>query len=329
MLELLTCQVREGHDLTESEAELALQSILAEDTADSVIAEFLVCLAEKGESESEITGFARVMRQHAIRISCDREQFIDTAGTGGGRSTFNVSTTAAIIAAGAGICVAKHGNRAVTSRSGSADVLAELGINLDRPPEVSEEALNRIGICFLFAPLFHPSMKRVSRIRRELGRQTIFNLVGPLTNPASAPCQIVGASSPDLTDKLGGALLRLGCRRAWVVHGLDGMDELSVGGDTKVCEIADSQTRSFYFKPLPNRMPLPCGGSPRENAQLIQGILDGVVLGPARDIALLNAAAAIHVAEAIPFSEASKMATESLVSGAAGQKLNQLIECYS
>jgi anthranilate phosphoribosyltransferase len=214
MLEGLTAELRAGRRLNEPEAEDALAAILSEDQGDAVIADFLVTLAERGESVEEIAGFARGMRRLCVPIRTRRADVVDTAGTGGGRSTFNISTAAAFVIAAAGVAVAKHGNRAVTSRCGSADLLEELGVRVDRPAEVSERALDEIGICFLFAPLYHPAMKRVARIRKELGRRTIFNMLGPLTNPASAPFQLIGVYSPELTEKLGGALLRLGCRHA-------------------------------------------------------------------------------------------------------------------
>jgi len=325
----LKARILEGEDLDEQQAADALDAILSDDPPDSMISEFLVALADKGESESEIVGFASVMRRLAVPIVSTHPEFVDTAGTGGGRPSFNISTAAALVAAGAGVAVAKHGNRAVTSRSGSADVLLELGVSIDRPPEVSERALNELGICFLYAPLYHPAMKRVAAIRKSLGRRTIFNLLGPLTNPASAPCQVVGVFAPELTEKLAHALHRLGCRRAWVVHGRDGLDEVSVAAETRVTEVEAGEVRSFDFRPIGARLGIPAGGSPQENAQLIRGILAGGVTGPARDVVLLNAAVAIRVAANLSLSQAVEMAEDALLSGRAEKKLAELAEFYS
>ncbi len=329
MLEELKAQVVAGEDLDEEQAKRALEAILSTDQPDALISEFLVALAEKGESESEIVGFATIMRRLAIPVSSTHAQLVDTAGTGGGRPSFNISTAAALVAAGAGVAVAKHGNRAVTSRSGSADVLVELGLILDRPPEVSERALNELGICFLYAPLHHPAMKRVAAIRRELGRRTIFNLLGPLTNPAAAPFQVVGVFAPELTEKIGKALVKLGCRRAWVVHGRDGLDEVSVAAETRVTEIQNGEAHSFDFRPIRAHLGIPAGGSPAENAQLIRGILGGSVTGPAREVVLLNAAVAIRVATDEHFSRALEMAEDALLGGMAWKKLAQLVEFYA
>ena len=329
MLEALKEQILAGTDLDEQQAMDALEAILSNEQADALIAEFLVALADKGESESEVVGFATVMRKLAVPVVSKHAEFVDTAGTGGGRPSFNISTAAALVVAGAGIAVAKHGNRAVTSRSGSADVLVELGLALDRPPEVSERALNELGICFLYAPLHHPAMKRVAMIRRELGRRTIFNLLGPLTNPASAPFQVVGVFAPELTEKLGRALLKLGCRRAWVVHGRDGLDEVSIQAETRVTEVQDGEIRSFDFRPVGARLGIPAGGSPADNAQLIRGILAGSVTGPAREVVLLNAAVAIRVATDTSLTLALKMAEDSLLGGLAWKKLSDLVDFYS
>ena len=202
MIEELTKVVQTDRDLSESEAQRALELVLSEETPDAAIAALLTALADKGESSEEIIGFARIMRQQVIPIQSRQEKLIDTAGTGGGADTFNISTTAAFIIAGAGVPVAKHGNRALTSRCGSADLLAALGVSIECPPEVARVALESIGLAFMFAPLFHPAMKRVAQIRRELKHRTIFNMLGPLTNPASAHYQIIGVYSPDLTEKL-------------------------------------------------------------------------------------------------------------------------------
>jgi anthranilate phosphoribosyltransferase len=329
MLETLVEQIIEGTNLSEEQAENALEEILSAGSSDEEIARFLVALSEKGESAEEIAGFSRVMRKHSVQISSDHETLVDTAGTGGGVNTFNISTAAAFIIAGAGIPVAKHGNRAITSRSGSADVLRELGVDIERPAAVSEKALNKIGLCFMFAPLFHPAMKRVAQIRQKLGRRTIFNMIGPLTNPASAPFQVIGVYAEELAEKMGSALLRLGCERAWIVHGKDGMDEISISTETSVVEVAGSEMRSFTFNPVRRRLGVPAGGSPEENAQLILGVLEGRVAGSARDIVIINAAAALHVASGDRFSRSLEIAEESLKSGAALGKLRQLVETYA
>ena len=329
MLEPLEDQIRQGRSLSEEQSEEALEQILSEGCTDEEISSFLIALSDKGETAEELAGFARVMRRHAVRIKSDHEVLLDTAGTGGGVNTFNISTAAAFVIAGAGIAVAKHGNRAITSRSGSADVLVKLGVDIERPATVSEEALNKIGLCFMFAPLYHPAMKRVAQVRKQLGRRTIFNLIGPLTNPASAPFQLIGVYAEDLTERVGDALRRLGCRRAWVVHGRDGMDEISISTETRVVEVVESELRAFDFKPVRHTLGVPAGGTPEENAQLIMGLLEGRVAGSARDIVIVNAAVAHHLASGDHLSRSLEAAEESLKSGAALEKLRQLVEVYA
>jgi anthranilate phosphoribosyltransferase len=322
-------QLDQGVGLAEEQAEQALEAILSTDCSDEEIGSFLMSLSDKGETAEEIAGFSRVMRRHSVQIKSDHEVLLDTAGTGGGVNTFNISTAAAFVIAGAGVPIAKHGNRAITSRSGSADVLLALGVQINRPVAVSEEALNRIGLCFMFAPLFHPAMKRVAKIRKELGKRTIFNMIGPLTNPASAPYQIIGVYAEDLAEKMADALRRLGCRRAWVVHGLDGMDEISISAETKIVEVTGSEMRTFNFNPVKRTLGVPAGGTPEESAQLILGILERRVAGPARDIVVINAAAALHLASGDHLSKSIEIAEESLKSAAALEKLKQLVEAYS
>jgi anthranilate phosphoribosyltransferase len=329
MLQEYCRRLEAGHSLTEIDAESCLSTILSGDCEDAEIAKLLLLLSDKGETVDEITGFARVMRQVAVRIGSKHTRFVDTAGTGGGVSTFNVSTAAAFVISAAGVPVAKHGNRAVTSKAGSADVLEQLGVQVGCEPEVSEQALNEIGLCFMFAPSFHPAMKRVAQIRRDLGRRTIFNLLGPLTNPASAPFQLIGVFSADLTSKLAEALGRLGCERAWVVHGNDGMDEISVCSETHVAEVNDRRVRGFTYRPESLASYVPEGGSPEENARVIRGVLDGGVGGPARDLVVLNAAAAVHIATEMPMEEAVTQAVEVIESGLALEKLGELVEAYS
>lgn len=326
LLRTLLELVRKGRHLSEEQSEQALEQILLEGTPDSDVRSFLEALADKGETWLEIAGFARAMRRHCVPVETHCETFIDTAGTGGGSDTFNISTAAAFVIAGAGLPVAKHGNRAVTSRSGSADVLAELGLPVEVSAEAAGNALRDIGVCFLFAPLFHPAMKRVAQIRKEIGRRTIFNLLGPLTNPASAPYQIVGVYSAKLTEPVALALNRLGCRGAWVVHSRDGLDELSISDLTRVSEVSEDGVRSFDFNPLQAKLGIPAGGTAAENARLIRGILDATVRGPARDVVVLNAAAGLHIAGEAKFSRAVARAEHSIDSGAALDKLNRLIE---
>lgn len=329
MLRDYLTRIRAGHSLSEQEAESCLNTILSGDCEEGEIADLLLMLADKGESVDEIAGFARGMRQIAVQIRSRHLRFVDTAGTGGGVSTFNISTAAAFAISAAGIPVAKHGNRAVTSRSGSADVLEKLNVRVDRDPEISERALDEIGLCFMFAPSFHPAMKRLAKIRRELGRRTIFNLLGPLTNPASAPFQLIGVYSADLPRRLAEVLVRLGCERAWVVHGKDGMDEISVCAGTQVAEVKKRHVRSFDFKPERLAGEVPEGGTAEENAGIIKGILEGRVRGPARDIVAINAAAALHIATDLPMAEAFKQAEDVIDSGLALGKLGELVEAYS
>ena len=333
MLEQFTATVKQGGNLSETQAEQALELILSEQTSDAAIAALLTALAEKGESSQEIIGFARVMRRQAIPVSSRHDKLIDTAGTGGGADTFNISTTAAFVIAGAGVSVAKHGNRALTSRCGSADVLAALGVSIECPPEVAQRALEKIGLAFMFAPLFHPAMKRVAQIRRELKHRTIFNMLGPLTNPASAPYQVIGVYAPDLTRKLAEASLGLGCRRTWVVHSYDGLDELSTAARVKVSDARDGKVEHFDLDPQDfgfeeSSASAYSGGSAEQNAGIVRGILEGSLKGPARDVVVFNAAAALHVAGEGELTETVQAAGESLDSGAALEKLVQLIEAY-
>ncbi|HSR52581.1 MAG TPA: anthranilate phosphoribosyltransferase [Acidobacteriota bacterium] len=331
MLRELTRQARAGEHLSARQAEGALDAILSQPFEDAEIADLLVALADKGEHPQEITGFARAMRRHALRMPGGRDDLVDTAGTGGGGDTFNVSTTAAFVIAGAGVAVAKHGNRAVTSRSGSADVLETLGVKIDHPPELTVECLQQLGVAFFFAPAFHPAMARVAGIRSSLGRRTIFNLLGPLTNPMGAPCQVVGVFAPELTETLAWSLASLGCRRAWVVHSKDGLDEISPAALTRVSEVEEKSVRNFDFDPRDygiedDESPLPRGGDPQHNASITLGVLEGRLGGRARQIVLLNAAAAIALVEEEGFEQALDQAAESLDSGAALDKLRRLIQ---
>jgi anthranilate phosphoribosyltransferase len=334
MLQELTRTLMEGRDLSREEAERGLEMMLGDDTPDVAIASFLSALAIKGETAEEIAGFAQTMRKHSVKIRSHCSNLIDTAGTGGGLDTFNISTTAAFVIAGAGLPVAKHGNRAITSRCGSADLLRALGVKLNAPAELAEECLNEFGLAFLFAPQYHPSMKRVADIRRQIGHRTVFNLLGPLTNPAGAPCQIVGVYSPSLTEKLSQALAMLDCRRAWVVHSLDGLDELSTGAPSRVSGTSNGETTTFEFDPrdfgiATTELSSLRGGTAEENASLTRGILEGKVAGPAREVVVLNAAAALHLGLESAFIDALEMAQESIDSGAAVDKLEKLRTAYA
>jgi anthranilate phosphoribosyltransferase len=329
MLQELTGQVMQGRDLSQSQAEAALEMMLLDETPDVAIASFLSALAMKGETSDEIAGFARVMRRHVVTIRSKHTNVVDTAGTGGGLDTFNISTTAAFVIAGAGLPVAKHGNRAITSRCGSADLLSALGVNVTSSADVAESCLNEIGLAFMFAPLFHPSMKRVAGIRRQIGHRTVFNLLGPLTNPASAPFQIVGVYSPSLTEKMARSLGQLGCRRAWVVHSQDGLDELSTGALTRISEAGPDGIRTFDFDSAqfslkPADWTSLRGGTPEQNAEVTTGIIRGKITGAARDVVVLNAGAAIHLATDVAFCQAIQRAEESIDSGAAMEKVELL-----
>lgn len=319
-------------DLTPQEAREAMGEIMEGRATPAQIAAFLVALRMKGETVEEVTEFARVMRNHALPVKTSRRPVVDTCGTGGDAvKTFNVSTTAAFVAAGAGVAVAKHGNRSVTSKCGSADVLEALGIRFDLPPEEVGRCVDEVGIGFMFAPSYHPAMKHAMPVRRELGLRTVFNALGPLTNPAFAEAQLLGVYAPALTELHAGALRNLGARRAFVVHGLGGLDELSTIGETRITELRDGRLRTYHLAPeevgLPRaRVEDLLGGTPAENAARLVAILEGAD-GPARDIVVLNAAAALAAAGAADSpAEAVPLAQESIASGAAREKLRLLRE---
>ncbi len=321
-----------NQDLTRAEASDAFDRIMQGQTTPAQIAAFLTGLRMKGESVDEITGAAQSMRVHAVYIDPGGQAVIDTCGTGGdSRNTFNISTTAAFIAAGAGVVVAKHGNRAVTSGCGSADVLQQLGVNLEAPPEIIEECIRDIGIGFLFAQKLHPAMKHAAPVRREMGIRTIFNILGPLTNPAGARRQLIGVFAPQLTELLALVLRELGAQRALIVHGHDGLDEISSIAPTRISELCDGTVRTYEFDPE-SLLDTPAdhqdltGGDPACNAAITAAILNGKK-GPCRDIACLNAAAAILVAgKADAMADGLRLAYASIDSGHAAAKLQQLIE---
>ncbi|HEV7377781.1 MAG TPA: anthranilate phosphoribosyltransferase [Pyrinomonadaceae bacterium] len=332
-LRFLLLRLMRGEDLQRAEANALLDALLDGEATDAQIAAALVALAVKGETVEELAGMAAAMRSRAVRIKSQHERFIDTAGTGSSYAkTFNVSTAAAFVIAGAGLPVAKHGSRAATSRSGSADVLTALGVGVTAQPEVSEKCLNEIGICFMFAPLYHGATARVASVRRELGVHTTFNLLGPLTNPASAPRQIIGVWHQALIEPLARALVALGTEHAWVVHGSDGLDEVTLTGETFVAEAHNGQVKTFEIAPEDfglERAELSHlrGGDAEANAQIIRAVLQGSRRDEARDLVVANAAAALFVGgSAADLYAAARLAEESVDNGAALGKLEQLVE---
>jgi anthranilate phosphoribosyltransferase len=332
-LRALLLRLMRGEDLQRAEATSLLDALLAGSATDAQIAAALVALAVKGETVEELAGMASAMRARSLKINSSHERFIDTAGTGSSYAkTFNVSTAAAFVIAGAGLAVAKHGSRAATSRSGSADVLTALGVSVTAPPEVSEKCLNEIGICFMFAPLYHGATARVAGVRRELGVHTTFNLLGPLTNPAGAPRQIIGVWHRALIEPLAHVLVALGTEHAWVVHGSDGLDEVTLAGETFVAEARHGEMRSFEIAPEDfglARADLSHlrGGDAEANAQTIRAVLKGERRDEARELVLANAAAALFVGgSGADLQAAARLAADSIDSGAALTKLEQLVE---
>lgn len=321
-----------AEDLSRSEAAQLLDALLDPEATDAQIASTLVALRLKGETFEELAGLTEAMRERAVRITSRHACFIDTAGTGSSRvKTFNVSTAAAFVIAGAGLAVAKHGNRAASGRCGSADVLAALGVNVSAAAEVSEKCLNEIGICFMFAPLYHGATARVASVRRELGVQTTFNLLGPLTNPAHAPRQIIGVSNGDSVEPVASALALLGTERAWVVHGADGLDEVTIADKTFVAEARNGEVRKFEIAPEDfgfERVTLDglSSGDAEINAGVIRAVLSGERRDAARALVIVNAAAALRVGGvASDLREATRLAEASIDSGEAREKLDQLV----
>jgi len=318
-------------DLTSGEAAAAMAEVMEGRAADAQIAGFLVGLAMKGERPEEIVGLARAMRARAVPVARRPEHVFDCCGTGGDRSgTFNISSAVALVVASCGVRVAKHGNRSVSSQSGSADVFEALGVDVSAPAAVVERCLAEAGLGFFFAPTFHPSMKNAGPTRRALGVRTAFNLLGPLTNPAGATRQLVGVPRPEFTELLARALLLLGSERAWVVHGADGIDEISTTGYTKISECRDGVVHTFYLHPSDVRLPKAsaaalAGGSASENARIIAGILAGQ-RGPSRDVVLLNAGAALFIAGAArSIVEGVGAATQAIDRGGAKRTLDALV----
>lgn len=322
----------DGDDLRRDEMVDVMNQIMSGAATDAQIGAFLIALRLKGESVDEIAGAATVMREKATPIATKHDVIVDTCGTGGDHSgTFNISTTAAFVAAGAGLCVAKHGNRAATSQSGSADVLMALGVNIEASPETVSQCLDEVGIGFLFAPALHGAMKYAIGPRREIGVRTIFNALGPLTNPAGARRQVIGVYSAALTETLAGVLATLGAERAYVVHGADGLDEMTLTGPTKVSELKDGSVSTYRVSPGEvglgqARADALKGGDADSNAAITLSVLKGAE-GPARDIVLLNAAAAIVAGgKASDLREGVQVAAEAIDSGRAMAKLEALIE---
>ena len=332
----LTLRLMRGENLSRAEAGNFLDCLLNPIATDAQIAAALTSLTVKGETSEELAGIAEAMRSRALPLQSRHARFIDTAGTGSSTAkTFNVSTAAAFVIAGAGLPVAKHGSRAATSRCGSADVLQALGVNTAAPPEVVERCLNEHEICFMFAPLFHAATARVAHVRRELGLHTIFNLLGPLTNPARAPFQIVGVWRPSLLEPVASALTRLGVEKAWVVHGADGLDEITIADKTYVTACSSTgEVETFTLSPDDFGLERQCfggfrGNGPQENAQLIRAILEGEntkTIAPARNLVIANAAAALHLAGVAPnLGYTVSLARESIDSGRAASKLDALV----
>lgn len=328
-------KVVEGEVLSREEAAAAMDTIMSGEATGSQIGALLTALRMRGETEEEIAGFAEVMRRHALRVPlASSEPVIDTCGTGGDASrTFNISTVTAFVVAGAGVRVAKHGNRAMTSRCGSADVLEGLGVRIELSPEAVGRCIDEVGIGFMYAPLFHPAMRFAGPTRREIGIRTVFNILGPLTNPAGARHQIIGVSNPQVALKMARVLGLLGTQHALVVHALDGLDELSISGPSAVNDVrvnGSIDLRSYEIDAVDfglTRAPLDAvrGGTVEDNVALIRGILAGEDGAP-RAITLLNAAAALYAADRVDSIQAGvAVAAESIDSGAAAAKLDALV----
>ena len=323
-------------DLSRDEAFELLEALLDPEATDAQIAGALVAMSAKGETIDELAGMAEGLRSRATRVISQHTCFIDTAGTGSSRAkTFNISTAAAFVIAGAGLPVAKHGNRAASSKCGSADLLTALGINVSAIPLVSELALNEIGICFMFAPLYHGATARVAGIRRQLGIHTTFNLLGPLSNPAGAPRQIIGVWRREFGEKLARVLAELGTEHAWVVHGEDGLDEITLAGKTYVAETRNDEVKTFEIGPADFgfetvRLDHLRGGDADANARIVSEVLSGARKDEARALVIVNAAAALFLGgSAADLREGARLAAESIDSGAALHKLDLLIEATS
>ena len=330
MIQAALADLLDGKDLGRPRCREVMGEIMRGDATPAQIGGFLVALRLKGETADEIAGCAEAMREHVLPVRPRRDDLVDTAGTGGdGAATINISTGAAIVAAAAGAGVAKHGNRAVSSASGSADVLAALGFSLEQPPERIAQSIDELGFGFMFAPSHHPAMRHAAPVRRELAARTVFNVLGPLTNPAGARAQVIGVYAKPLVRTIAEVLAQLGARRAFVVHGAHGIDELSPAGPNDVCEVVDGDVRARVIDPLelgiercdPDELR---GGSPAENAQAIREVFAGAA-GGRRDAILLNAAGAVAAAgRAEDLREGLELARQAVDSGAAADRLDEL-----
>jgi anthranilate phosphoribosyltransferase len=321
----------QGKNLSSEQMSAMISEIFSGTLKDSQIGAFMAALATKGETFEELAGAARAMRRHARTIQAPAATVVDTCGTGGdGANTFNISTTTAFVVAACGVVVAKHGNRSVSSQCGSADLLEALGVKLDVDPEIVEEAINETGIGFLFAPLYHGAMRHAARARSELGIRSVFNMLGPLTNPAAANCQLLGVFAPELTEMFAEALKILGTKRAFVVHGHDGLDEISICAPTRISELKDSTIRTYDISPeqffgSTAEISELAGGTPDRNAEITKKILQGEK-GPCRDIVLINTSAALVAAgKADGFEEGITLAAEAIDNGSATAKLQSLV----
>ena len=331
MIQQALARLLDGHYLSREEARDVMGSIMSGEATSAQIAGFLIALRAKGETADEIAGCAEAMREHALPVRPERKDLVDTAGTGGdGARTINISTAAALVAAAAGAGVAKHGNRAVSSACGSADVLEALGFDLELPPERVARSIDELGFGFLFAPTHHPAMRHAAPVRKELAARTVFNVLGPLTNPAGARAQVVGVYAPELVRTIAEVLAQLGATRAFVVHGAGGIDELSPAGPNFVCEVVNGEIRARNIDPLEFGLPR-CdpaelrGGSPEENAAAIRAVFAGED-GGRRNAILLNAAGAIAAGgHADDLREGLELALEAVDSGAAATRLDALI----
>jgi anthranilate phosphoribosyltransferase len=321
----------DGHDLTRDEAREAMNTIMCGEATPAQIAGFLIALRAKGETADEIAGCAEAMREHVLRVKPQRTDLVDIVGTGGdGANTYNISTAAALVAAAAGAGIAKHGNRAASSRTGAADVLEALGFRLDLEPERIERSIDELGFGFLFAQAHHPAMRHAAPVRRELATRTVFNVLGPLTNPAGARALVLGVYSPELTRTLAAALVQLGVTRAYVVHGAGGIDELSPCGPNLVCEVENGSVREYALDPLDlgvercDQSELQ-GGDPATNARALRDVLAGAG-GGHRSAVILNAAGGIAAAgHAENLREGIERAREAIDSGVAASRLDELI----
>jgi anthranilate phosphoribosyltransferase len=332
MIQAALTQLLDGRDLSRAEAREVMGEIMRGEATPAQIGGFLVALRAKGETADEIAGCAEAMREHVLPVRASRDDLVDTAGTGGdGASTINISTAAAIVAAAAGAGVAKHGNRAVSSASGSADVLEALGFELEQPPERIAASIDELGFGFMFAPSHHPAMRHAAPVRKELATRTVFNVLGPLTNPAGARAQVIGVYAPSLVRTMADVLAQLGARRAFVVHGAHGIDELSPAGPNEVCEVVEGEVHARTIDPAelglercdPEELR---GGTPAENAEAIRRVLAGE-RGGRRDAILLNAAGAIAAAgHAEGLREGLELARAAVDSGAAADRLERLTE---